>query len=299
MESRNALFFKDVFPCKSKVEPNSSKRAFWTINENSQDENYNSEVEPRCSKRARVEKSFGPDFLTYMLEGEPRTYKEVVNSTEGLMWKEAINSEIESILHNHTWELVDLPPGCKPLSSKWVFKWEIKVDGSIDKYKARLMIKGYKQTKGLNYFDTYSLVRINSIRMVLTIATLRNLEAHQMDVKTVFSNGDLDEEIYKEQSEGFSTLRQGKKVCKLTKSLYGLKQALKQWHEKFDNVMMSHGFKINECDKCVYVKDTELGYFILCLYVEDMLIVGSDDKMIASTKNMLNSRFVKKKNGTC
>ena len=133
--------------------------------------------------------------------------------------------------------------------------------------------------------------------MVLTISALRNLEAHQMFVKTVFLNGDLDEEIYMEQPKGFSTPRQEKKVCKLVKSLYGLKQAPKQWHEKFDNVMMSHGFKINECDKCVYVKDTELGYFILCLYVDDMLIVGSDDKMIASTKNMLNSRFVMKDMG--
>ena len=85
MESRNVSLFEDVFSCKSKVEPNSSKRAFGTINENSQDENDNGEVEPRCSKRARVEKSFGPDFLTYMLEEEPRTYKEAVNSIEGLM----------------------------------------------------------------------------------------------------------------------------------------------------------------------------------------------------------------------
>ena len=111
-----------------------------------------------------------------MLEGESRTYKEAVNSTEGLMWEEAIDSEIESILHNHTWELVKLPPGCKTLSSKWVFKRKRKVDGSIDKYKARLVIKGYKQTKGLDYFDTYfSITRINSIRMVLAIVALRNL----------------------------------------------------------------------------------------------------------------------------
>ena len=227
-----------------------------------------------------------------MLKGEPRTYKEVVNSTEGLMWKEAINSEIESILHNHTWELVDLPPSCKPLSSKWVFKRKRKVDGSIDKYKERLVIKGYKQTEGLDYFDTYSsITRINSIRMVLAIVALRNLEVHQMNMKIAFLNGDLKEEIYIEQPEGFFALGQEKKVRKLVKSLYGLKQALKQWHEKFDNVMMSHGFKINECNKCVYVKDTELGYVIVCLYVDDMLIVGSDDKMIASTKNMLNSRF--------
>ena len=115
------------------------------------------------------------------------------------MWKEAINCEIESILHNHTWELVDISPSCKPLSSKWVFKRKRKVDGSIDMYKARLVIKSYKQTEGLDYFDTYSpVMRINSIRMVLAIATLRNLEVHQMDVKTTFLNGDLEEEIYME-----------------------------------------------------------------------------------------------------
>ena len=80
------------------------------------------QVEPRRSKRARIENSFGPDFLTYMVEAEPRTYKEVVSSTEGPLWKEAIRSEIDSIMQNHTWELVDLPPGCKPLGSKWIFK---------------------------------------------------------------------------------------------------------------------------------------------------------------------------------
>ena len=127
--------------------------------------------------------------------------------------------------------------------------------------------------------------------MELTIVALRNLEVHQMDVKTTFLNGDLEEEIYMKHPEGFSAPGQEKKVCKLVKSLYGLKQAPKQWHEKFDNVMMSHGFKINECEKCVYVKDMELGYVIVCLYVDDMLIVGSDNKMIASTKNILNSRF--------
>ena len=200
-----------------------------TIHENSQDEDTDGEVEPRRSKRARTEKSFGPDFLTYMLEGEPQTYKEAVNSTESLMWKEAIKSEIDSILHNHTWELVDLPSGCKPLSSKWIFKRKRKVDGSIDKYKARLVIKGYRQTEGLDHFDTYSpVMRINSIRMVLAIAALKDLEVHQMDVKRAFLNGDLNEEIYMEQPEGFSAPRQEMKVCRLVKSLYGLKQAPKQ-----------------------------------------------------------------------
>ena len=186
---------------------------------------------------------------------------------------------------------MDLSPDCKPIISMCVFKTKIKVDGSIDKYKARLGIKDYKKTKGLDYFDTYSpMMRINSIRMVLVIGALKNLEVHKMDVKTAFLNEELDDEIYMEQSEGFTTPRQEmkiykheRKIYKLVKSLYGLKQAPKHWHERFDNVMMSHGFKINAYEKCVYV--------IVCLYIDDMLIVGSDDKMITSTENMLNSRF--------
>ena len=137
------------------------------------------------------------------------------------MWKEVIKSEIDFIvLHNHTWELVDLPLSCKPLS----FKGKRKVDGSIDKYKARLVIKGYKQTEGLDYFDTNSpVMRINSIRMVLAIVALRNPEVHQMDVKTIFLNGDF----YMEKQRVFFALIQEKKGCKLVNSLYILKQELK------------------------------------------------------------------------
>ena len=133
-----------------------------------------------------------------------------------LHWKEAINDEVESILQNHMWELVDLPPSSKPLGYKWIFQKKMKADGSIDKYKARLVIKGYKQKEGLDYFDTYSPVtRISSIRMLIAIAATQNLEIHQMDVKTTFLNGDLDEEIYMEQPEEFIVPGQEKKVCRL------------------------------------------------------------------------------------
>ena len=219
MESRNASFFEHVFPCLSKEGSSSLKRTHEDIEDNTSDpeneEEFDGEVEPRRSKRVRTEKSYGPDFLTYLLEGEPQTYKEAVRCSEGPQWKEAIKSEIDSILQNHTWELVDLPPGCKPLSYKWIFTKKRRVDGSIDKFKARLVIRGYRQKEGLDYFDTYSPVsRINSIRMIIAIAALRNLEIHQMDVKTAFLNGDLDEEIYMEQPEGFSAPGQEKKVYK-------------------------------------------------------------------------------------
>ena len=161
------------------------------MNEDSQDKNQEQEVEdePRRSKRIRIKKSFGPYFLTYLLENKPQSFQEAMNPPEGHLWKEAIKSEIDSILYNHTWELVDLPLGSKPLGYKWIFKNKMKANGTIDKFKARLVIKGYKQKEGLDYFDTYTPVtRINSIRMVLVIVALRNLEVHQMDVKTAFLN---------------------------------------------------------------------------------------------------------------
>ena len=290
IESRNASFFENVFPYKSTQKSNSSKRTHDTAIGSVQGQQ--DDDEPRCSKRTKTSKSFGPYFITYLLEDEPQSFKEAMSSPEAPYWKEAINDEVEFILQNHMWELVDLPPGSKPLGYKWIFKKKMKADGSSDKYKARLLIKGYEQKEGLEYFDTYSPVtRISSIRMLIAIAAIHNLEIHQMDVKTTLLNGDLDEEIYMKQPEGFIVSGQEKKVCRLAKSLYGLKQAPMLWHEKFDNVMMTDGFKINECDKCVYVKNTEHGFVIICLYVDDILIMGSNNEVIKTTKEMFNNKF--------
>ena len=163
-------------------------------------------------------------FLTYMLEDEPQSFKEAISTPDAPFWKEAVNSEIESILQNHTWELVDLPLGFKPPGYKWIFKRKFKVDGFIDKYKARLVVKGYKQKEGMNNFDTYlPVTRMRTIWMLMAIAILHNLKIHQMDVKAAFLISELHKEIYMELPEGFIVPGQEKKVCKLVKSLYGLK----------------------------------------------------------------------------
>ena len=287
LESIDAEFFEDVFPYKESPMSAMYKR---TRDEQSTPMVQEQHTEPRKGSRIKKPKNFGPDFISFMTIGEPQTYKEAITSPEALSWKEAINSEVESILQNHTWELVYLPPGSKPIGCKWIFKRKLKADGSVDKYKARLV--GYRQKEGLDYFDTYSPVsRITSIRMLIAIASLNNMEIHQMDVKTAFLNGELDEEIYMEQPEGFVVQGQENKVCKLVKSLYGLKQAPKQWHEKFDHTMLSHGFKINECDKCVYIKTYANSCVFVCLYVDDMLIMGTSKDVIISTKKLLSSIF--------
>ena len=147
-------------------------------------------------------------------------------------------------------------------------------DGSIEKYKARLVAKGFSQKPNIDYFDTFAPVtRISSIRVLLALASIHRLVIHQMDVKTAFLNGELEEEIYMTQPEGCVAPGQEGKVCKLLKSLYGLKQAPKQWHEKLDNVLLCDGFCTNDVDKFVYTKLENGECVIICLYVDDMLIL--------------------------
>jgi hypothetical protein len=197
-----------------------------------------------------------------------------------------------SILSNNTWVLVDLSLSSKPIGCKWVFRRKFNSDGSIQTFKARLVAKGFKQKEGIDYFDTYALVaRITSIRILMALASIYDLYVHQMDVKTAFLNGDLDEEVYMEQPEGFVLPNNEKKVCKFVKSFYGLKQAHKQWNGKFDIVILSNGFKHNGADKCIYSKFTKEYGVIVCLYVDDMLIFGTNMKGIYETKKYLTSMF--------
>ena len=136
---------------------------------------------------------------------------------------------MSSLKINKTWFLTDLPPDYKSIDYEWVLQKKLRTDGSIEKFKARLAVIGCKQIKGVDFFDTYSPVsKVTTIRVLIALACVFNLEIHQMVVKVAFLNGELEEEIYMSQPEGFLELGKEKKVCKLVKSLYGLKQAPKQ-----------------------------------------------------------------------
>jgi hypothetical protein len=148
------------------------------------------------------------------------------------------------------------------------------------------------QEEGEDYFDTYSPVaRLTTIRVLFFMAASYGLIVHQMDVKTAFLNGELEEEIYMDQPDGFVVKGEETKVCKLLKSLYGLKQAPKQWHEKFDRTLTSVGFVVNEADKCVYYRHGGGEGVILCLYVDDTLIFGTNIKVIHEVKSFLSKCF--------
>nr|GEU50514.1 zinc finger, CCHC-type [Tanacetum cinerariifolium] len=201
----------------------------------------------------------------YSIEDDPRTYNEAMQSRD-VAWER---------------------------SYKWIFKRKMKVDGTIDKFKARLVIQGFRQKEGIDYFDTYALVAcITTIRLLLALVAIHNLVIHQMNVKTTFLNGDLDEEVYMKQQEGFVMTGDENKVCKLVKSLYGLKQEPKQWHQKFDEVVLSSGFHLNQSDKCVYSKFDHSGEADVILGIK----IKRENKGIAITQSLYIEKILKKFN---
>jgi hypothetical protein len=211
-----------------------------------------------------------------------------------------MQDEMKSLHENHTYDLVKLPKGKRALKNKWVFRCKIEPNRSQPRYKTRLVVKGFGQKKGIDFDEIFSpVVKMSSIRVVLSLAAKMNLEIEQLDVKTAFLHGDLEEEIYMEQPEGFSAKGKEHLVCRLKKSLYGLKQAPRLWYKKFDSFMVDHGYDRTTSDHCVFVKKFFDGEFIiLLLYVDDMLIVGRDTSKIDKLKKELSKSFSMKDLGS-
>ncbi|GJR72327.1 retrotransposon protein, putative, ty1-copia subclass [Tanacetum coccineum] len=175
--------------------------------------------------------------------GEPANYKAALLDPESDKWLSAMNVEMQSMKDNEVWDLVDLPPNDKNVGNKWLFKKKTNMDGAVHTYKAHLVAKGYTQTIGIDYEETFSFVaEIRAIRILIVIAAFYDYEIWQMDVKTAFLNGYLSEEVYMEQPKGFVNPKYPNRVCKLKRSIYGLKQALRQWNKRFDDEIKKFGF---------------------------------------------------------
>jgi len=223
---------------------------------------------------------------------EPSTLLEALKSNHAAEWKSAADCEYDSLMRNNTWELCKLPSGRKAIHTRWVFTVKFNPDGTIAKHKARLVAKGYEQKYGIDYFETFApVVSYTSLRLLLAIAAKCNFRMDQMDAVTAFLNGELDEEIYIYQPEGYEVDGQEDLVGRARKSIYGLKQSPLCWNKKMDKRMLELGFVSSSADPCVYIKRVRDQVLFVALYVDDLLLIGNSDELIDETKNALSERF--------
>ncbi|MCO5559659.1 hypothetical protein L7F22_013260 [Adiantum nelumboides] len=203
-----------------------------------------------------------------------------------------MDDEMDALVKNDTWDLVCLPSGKKAIGSKWVYKVKCKSDGSVERYKARLVAKGYAQTKGLEYDETFSPVaKMTTVRLVIAMASMFGWKLRQMDVNNAFLNGDLEEEVYMIQPEGYQHPEFPYYVCRLKKALYGLKQAPRAWCEKITRFLKKIGFKQSTADHSLFLKHVDGEIVVIVIYVDDLILTGSHDEQILDVKNSLLREF--------
>ena len=227
--------------------------------------------------------------LLVVLNDEPWDFKEANKFRE---WRDACEEEIMSIIKNKTWSLVDLPAGTKPIGLKWVFKIKRKSDGTITKYKARLVAKGYVQKHGIDFDEVFAPVaRIETVRFIIALAATNGWEVHHLDVKTAFLHGELKENVYVTQPEGFVTKGSEEKVYKLHKALYGLRQAPRAWNIKLNEILKKLSFEKCSKEPSLYRKQEGKHLLLVAVYVDDLLVTGSNQDMINDFKRGMSSNF--------
>ncbi|CAN1180130.1 Copia protein, partial [Linum perenne] len=207
-------------------------------------------------------------------------------------WSSAVNEEMHALITNQTWKVVDLPAGKSVVGCKWVFTIKCKADGSVERYKARLVAKGFTQTHGVDYTETFAPVaKMNSVRILLSVAVNLDWPLYQLDVKNAFLNGTLDEEVYMSLPPGFEKqLGEGSSngVCYLQKSLYGLKQSPRAWFERFGKAIARFGYTQSQTDHTMFFKHFDHGKMVvLIVYVDDIIVTGNDAGRIQELKNKL------------
>nr|GEU43572.1 retrotransposon protein, putative, Ty1-copia subclass [Tanacetum cinerariifolium] len=227
--------------------------------------------------------------------GEPVNYKAALLYPKSDKWLNAINVKMKSMKDNEVCDLVDLHPNGKTVGSKWLFKKKTDIDGAVHTFKARLVAYDFTQTYGVDYEQTFSYVAdIRAVRILIATAAYYDYKIWQMDVKTTFLNGHLSEEVYIEQPEGFVDPKYPNQVCKLKRSIYGLKQASRQWNKRFDDEIKKFGFTQNRDEPCVYLKASGSNVTFLILYVADILIMGNNIPMLQDVKSYLGRCFAMK-----
>ena len=205
------------------------------------------------------------------------------------VWKNSMLEEYRSILKNNVWDIVSRPKEKSMVSSKWIYKIKHAADGSVEKFKARFVARGFTQKEGIDYEVTFApIARYTSIRAIISLVSVLGWKLHQMDVKTTFLNGKIENEDFVEQQYGFILHNKYTHGCKLRKALYGLKQALRVWYDRIDGFFKSSGFQKRDVDANLYFKVRGNQPIILILYVDYLFLIG-DEGIIDWCKRELTS----------
>lgn len=229
------------------------------------------------------------NFAFYVNSDDPTQFYDAVKEEK---WKEAMKQEILCIEKNHTWELVRLPSEAKKIGVKWVYKTKLNEEGNVAKYKARLVAKGYSQTPGVDYTEVFAPVaRWDTIRSLLAVAAQKGWCVFQLDVKSAFLYGELKEEVYVDQPEGFIKAGEEDKVYRLKKALYGLKQAPRAWFSRIESYFLKEGFEKSSYDHTLFLKKTEKHILLVSLYVDDLIFTGDDESLCAEFKSSMQKEF--------
>ncbi|KAH9796154.1 retrovirus-related pol polyprotein from transposon RE1 [Citrus sinensis] len=217
--------------------------------------------------------------------------KNIQEALEDSKWRQAVIEEMSALEQMGTWELVQKPEGKVPVGCKWVFTVKYRSDGSIERYKARLVAKGFTQTYGIDYQETFAPVaKLNTIRVLLSLAANLDWPLQQLDVKNAFLNGDLAEEVYMELPPGFDKEGRGL-VCRLKKSLYGLKQSPRAWFDRFSRAIRQQEYKQAQTDHTLFYRHKDGKITVLIVYVDDIILTGNDIVEIKRLKKILATEF--------
>ena len=226
------------------------------------------------------------------LAQDPTTLGDALKCEDASKWEAAMEDECHSLLANDTWELTTLPKDRKAVGCKWVFKTKRDASGEVVCHKARLVARGFSQVQGVDFNETFAPVaKFTTIQCVVALGAALDLEMHQMDVKTAFLNRDLEEDIYMEQPSGFVQRGQEHLVCKLRKSLYGLKQASRAWYQKIDATLLNLNFERSIVDHSLYFAQDGPYVMLVLVYVDDLIILSSNMESLATLKSKLEAEY--------
>jgi hypothetical protein len=207
-------------------------------------------------------------------------------------WIRAMNEELDQIEKNNTWELVPRPEDKNVIGSKWVFKNKMNEKGQVVRNKARLVCKGYAQVEGQDFDETFAPVaRLEAIKIFLAYSLHKKFKVYQMDVKSTFLNGDLEEEVYMEKPEGFSLTDNPDYVCKMKKDLYGLKKEPRAWYYRLENFLQDKGFKKGNVDKNLYTKSEGHNLLVVLVYVDDIIFGCTNESSVQWFANSMKTTF--------